>query len=264
MEWLADRSLEEALQLAQNDVRRAPADAKPRIFLFQLLCVLGSWKRALNQLQVLGELDAASLPMVHTYRAAIAAEEARRAVFAGRIQPLIFGRPERWVALVLESLRAHAHRHPEEARRLREEAFELAPTTSGRLEAEQSMPFDWIADADPRLGPIVEAVIDGKYYWVPFAHIAELTIEPPNDLRDLVWTPTRFRWLNSGESVGLIPTRYPGSELQADDRIKRSARTEWISDGEDYSGIGQRLFVTDTDEVSILDLRSAIFSPDSE
>ena len=40
-----------ALQLLQDEVRARPADAKLRIFLFQLLCVLGQWERALNQLR---------------------------------------------------------------------------------------------------------------------------------------------------------------------------------------------------------------------
>jgi type VI secretion system protein ImpE len=260
MEWLDNQSLEEVLQAAQADVRRSPADPKPRIFLFQLLCVLGSWERALNQLQVIGEMDAASLPMVHTYRAAIAAEEARRAVFAGRIQPLILGQPERWIALALESLRLQNASQFAEARALREEAFELAPASPGQLQAERQIEFEWLADADPRLGPMTEAVIDGKYYWVPFSHMAAIVIEPPADLRDLVWTPAQFRWRNEGESFGLIPTRYPNSESQVDDRIKRSALTEWLSVGDDdFQGVGQRLLVTESNEVAILDIRSIDF-----
>ncbi|WP_323683148.1 type VI secretion system accessory protein TagJ [Lamprobacter sp.] len=199
--------------------------------------------------------------MVHTYRAAITAEEVRRAVFAGRIQPLILGRPERWIALALESLRLQAEAQWSQARSLREEAFELAPANPGRLQAEHDTDFEWLADADPRLGPITEAVIDGKYYWVPFAHIATVTIEAPADLRDLVWTPAHFRWRNEGESFGLIPTRYPGSESHTDDRIKRSALTDWLAIGEDdFIGSGQRLFVTEADEISILDLRSVDFT----
>ena len=37
--------------------------------------------------------------------------------------------------------------------------------------------FAWIADADMRLGPICEAVINGRYYWLPFVHIARIVIE---------------------------------------------------------------------------------------
>ncbi|MBS1173150.1 MAG: impE, partial [Proteobacteria bacterium] len=39
-----------ALKLLQDQVRARPGDAKLRVFLFQLLCVLGQWERALNQL----------------------------------------------------------------------------------------------------------------------------------------------------------------------------------------------------------------------
>jgi len=58
----AERSLREgdpaaALARLQDDVRARPADAKLRVFLFQLLCVLGQWERALNQLKVASELD---------------------------------------------------------------------------------------------------------------------------------------------------------------------------------------------------------------
>ena len=41
-----------ALAHLQEQVRAKPADARLRIFLFQLLCVTGQWDRALNQLSV--------------------------------------------------------------------------------------------------------------------------------------------------------------------------------------------------------------------
>src|ERR1043165_5642796 len=46
-----------ALAQLQEQVRAKPADAKLRVFLFQLLCVLGQWDRALNQLSVASSLD---------------------------------------------------------------------------------------------------------------------------------------------------------------------------------------------------------------
>jgi type VI secretion system protein ImpE len=62
---------EEALTHLQAQVRKEPANSKLRVFLFQLLAVLGRWERALNQLNVAGELDNANLLMVQTYREAI-------------------------------------------------------------------------------------------------------------------------------------------------------------------------------------------------
>jgi type VI secretion system protein ImpE len=65
---LQEGNLNEALIQLQNQVKKDPANAKLRTFLFQLLAVLGEWDRALTQLNVSGDLDAANLAMVQTYR----------------------------------------------------------------------------------------------------------------------------------------------------------------------------------------------------
>ena len=71
---LKDGDALQALKRLTEQVRAHPQDAKLRVFLFQLLCVTGQWERALNQLNVSLELDAGTLPMVQTYREAIACE----------------------------------------------------------------------------------------------------------------------------------------------------------------------------------------------
>ena len=71
----------EALALLQQQVCDRPDEPKSRVFLFQLLCVLGEWPRALTQLQVCGELDAGALAMVNIYRDALQCEAVREAVF---------------------------------------------------------------------------------------------------------------------------------------------------------------------------------------
>jgi len=47
---LRDGNLAEALAQLQSEVRKEPGNAGYRVFLFQLLCVLGDWNRALGQL----------------------------------------------------------------------------------------------------------------------------------------------------------------------------------------------------------------------
>src|SRR6185295_7918334 len=88
----------------QEQVRAKPADAKLRIFLFQLLCVVGQWDRALNQLSVASNLDPDALAMAQTYTDAVKCEAVRDDVFEGKKSPLIFGQPEQWLALLIESL----------------------------------------------------------------------------------------------------------------------------------------------------------------
>jgi type VI secretion system protein ImpE len=196
------------LRYLQEQIRREPARSDLRVFLFQLLAVLGQWERALTQLDVAAELDPAALAMAQMYREAIRCEVLRADVFAGRKVPLVFGEPEQWLALLIESL-LKADAAPAQSQELRAQAFEAAPTSSGTLDG---APFEWIADADMRLGPVCEAVMNGRYYWVPFSRLTAITLEPPADLRDVVWMPAHFQFANGGESVGVIPTRYPGSE----------------------------------------------------
>ncbi|MDF1553065.1 MAG: type VI secretion system accessory protein TagJ [Deferrisomatales bacterium] len=242
------------LHSLQEQVRSSPADPKLRVFLFQLLAVLGQWERALKQLQIAGELDAGTLAMVQTYREALRCEALRTEVFAGRRSPLVFGDPEPWLAQLLEALRLTARGHHGAAELLRERAFEEAPAAPGVVDG---VGFTWIADADPRLGPVLEAVVSGRYYWIPFVHIREINLEEPADLRDLVWTPARFLWANGGEAVGLIPTRYPGSETDADDRVRLARRTEWMEEtAASVFGRGQRMLATDAGEHPLLELRS--------
>ena len=250
--------LDESLRQLQELVRREPANAKYRIFLFQLLAVMGYWGRALNQLEVAGALDAGALAMVQTYREALHCEVLRAEIFAGQRSPLVFGQPEEWLALLIEAQRlaARGGEGTAQARSLRERALASAPATPGRID---ETPFDWIMDGDGRLGPVLEAIVNGRYYWVPFKHLRAIAIDKPEDLRDLVWLPAHFTWANGGESVGLIPTRYPDSALAMDPELRLSKRTEWIEqpDGT-FTGAGQRMFFTDRGEYPLMDVRAIL------
>jgi type VI secretion system protein ImpE len=243
----------EALKLLQDQVKAKPQDAKLRVFLFQLLCVLGQWERALTQLETAAALDAAALAMKEMYREAIKCELLRAEVFRGRKSPMVFGEPETWLALLIESLLQQGAGDAKQAEVLQKQAFEQAPETAGKLD---DQPFTWIADADMRLGPVLEAMLNGRYYWVPFNRLARVTIEAPADLRDSVWMPAYLQFENGGESPALIPTRYPGSEASEDGLILLARKTTWEETAVDqYRGLGQRLLATDAGEFPLMDIR---------
>jgi type VI secretion system protein ImpE len=144
---------------------------------------------------------------------------------------------------------------------MRAAALEAAPAIAGAVETDSGRhDFEWLADADPRLGPLLEAVIDGRYFWVPLVNVAEVRLEKPTDLRDVVWTLAQFRWTNGGEAAGLIPTRYPGSESSRDGAVRLARKTEWVDRGGDlFVGFGQRLFATDGDDFPLLEARRIAF-----
>lgn len=243
---------EEALVSIQAEIKSRPAEARLRVFLFQLLTVLGRWDRALNQLNVCAELDAGNLLMASAYRELIQCESLRGEVFAGRHTPLLFGDPERWMAELLEALRLDGQGHANEAAALRSRAFEKAPASAGTVD---TVPFAWIADADNRLGPMLEVILNGRYYWIPFSRIRRIQTAAPGDLRDLVWLPAEFTWVNEGEAFGFIPVRYPGSENRDGD-TQLARRTDWeeLSEGL-YKGLGQRMWATDAGEYPLLGCR---------
>lgn len=256
---LREGNIELALKSLQDGVRAQPANPKLRVFLFQLLCVNGQWPRALNQLEVCGELDAATIPMVSTYREALKCESLREAVFAGKTTPIVFGKPQAWVALLVEALRCDARGDGAAAARLRDEAFDAAPATPGSIDG---TPFEWIADADSRLGPVLEAVINGRYCWVPFAALAKVGIDEPTDLRDLVWSAAQLEFSNGGTSVALIPTRYPGTAEQSDSALRLARRTDWLELGAThFRGLGQRVLTTSAADADLLQVREITLQP---
>ena len=254
---LKDGEPQQALKLLQEQVRGRPGDPKLRVFLFQLLCVLGQWDRALNQLNVAGEMDASTLAMVQTYREAIQCERLREQVFAGKTVPMLFGEPEPWVALLLEALLRDGKGEAEAALKLRNEAFEQAPATPGQADG---TPFAWLADADMRLGPVLEAIVNGRYYWIPLPRLARVAIEAPADLRDRVWMPAQLQFANGGEVVALLPTRYAGTPL-TDPLLALARKTDWAEPLPGfYVGSGQRMLATDAGDLALMDVRELAFS----
>ena len=242
-----------ALAKLTEAVRAKPADSALRVFLSQLLCVLGQWERAHTQLNVVADMDKLAIPMRETVGHALRCELLRAQVFAGKRTPMVFGAPDEWLALLIESMLQMGQGQAELSASLAARAFDAAPATGGSIDGKR---FEWIADMDSRLGPVLEACVNGRYYWVPFARLKRVSLDAPEDLRDCVWTPGQLQFWNGGETVALIPTRYPGSEASSDGLINLARKTEWTEAGPDrWHGLGQRMFATDTGEVGITEVR---------
>jgi type VI secretion system protein ImpE len=259
---LKEGRLAETLAKLQEQVRKEPAKAEHRVFLFQLLCLMGQWDRALTQLNVAADLNPANLLMAEVCRPALVCEALRREIFEGKRSPLLLGEPADWIGWLVQAVHLLASGKHKAAAELRARAFEEAPAVGGTLNGE---PFEWIADADARLGPVMEAIIEGKYYWIPLSYVRQISMEPPQDLRDLVWSPALFTWVNGGAKVALIPTRYPGTERSDDDALRLARKTEWSDAGEEtFVGLGQRMLATDAGEVPLLELRKLVIGDPME
>ncbi|MBV9390959.1 MAG: tetratricopeptide repeat protein [Verrucomicrobia bacterium] len=255
---LKEGRLDEALKSLQTAVRDEPASAKLRIFLFQLLSIVGDWKRALTQLHVLADMDSDSMMLARVFEPVLRCEAFRNDVFAGKRTPIIFGQPPEWIGYLIQAMEYFGKNEFHAGIEQRNKAFDVAPASSGKINGQW---FEWIADADERLGPVLEVILDGKYYWVPFCRIKQIVMQPVSDLRDLAWTPAQFVWENGGEAFGHIPSRYPGSEIEADSKLRLAKKTEWRETNGIQIGLGQRLLATDADEYPLLEVRTVEITP---
>jgi type VI secretion system protein ImpE len=258
-ELLQAGKLEETLLRLQDQVRQNPADPKLRTFLFQLFAVLGRWDRAATQLKVLADLTAETMLLARIFEPLLQCEQARAGVFAGQRTPTFFGEPAEWMGLLVQANALVARGEFVAAAELRSQAFEAAPPSAGTINGDA---FTWIADADSRLGPVLEAFVNGTYYWIPFCRIQKIESTPPEDLRDLVWLPVQFTWVNGGIAPGHIPARYPGTEAAEDGPLRLSRKTDWREQpAETFLGLGQRILNTDANEYPLLQCRTIEVTP---
>jgi len=247
-----------ALAALTDQVRANPADAGKRVALFQLLALDGSWERARKQLGVLDNLDMQMKLLVQAYAPLVTCELFRQDVFSGKRDAPVLGEPEAWMVNVLQALKADAAGRHEQAEEMRAEALEQAPALGGAVDGAE---FEWIADADSRIGPFFEVLVRGHYYWVPQTRIQKLSFDAPEDVRDLIWSPVSIVWVGGGEEVGFIPSRYPGDVSSWSPLQKLSRETAWQAlGGESYAGIGQRLLASSEADHAFLELRELTFS----
>jgi type VI secretion system protein ImpE len=247
---LRQGDLEGARGVLVEAIRRDPGDVPARLYLFQLMAVVGEWDKAAKHLGTLAQLSPEAQMLAVVYNQAIAAEREREAVFAGSATAHVHGSAD-WATQVAEAIRLDATGAHDQAAELRDAAFGAAPDTPGTLDGTR---FDWIADADPRFGPCMEAIVFGRYGLLPFSEIAGLKSEGPRDLRDVIWYPAEVS-LRTGTSVAaLLPARYPGVD---GDAARMARTTEWNDDG---TGVGQRIWATSNDsEHELLSVRQLSF-----
>jgi type VI secretion system protein ImpE len=245
------------------EIRRHPGDANLRAQLFQVLAAQGEWKRAAEQVRLCAELNPQAAPTALMYDRAIAAERQREAVLAGRAQPAMPGPRPAWLDMLLDALQCAA-KDRALAAALRTQAMEAAEPLSGTLacaEQDTPTPFSWICDGDSRLGPVFEFIQGEHYDWLPFSYLRSVRLLPPEGLADMVWAQAELTLADARVLHALIPARYPApvGQRMADqeDRIKLGRLTQWEPlHGETYTGVGQKMWMTDQGEYALLDTRA--------
>lgn len=240
-----------ALCAAEGLVRLQPGSFDSRWQLFQWLCVVGDWTRALRQLQVATQLAPGFAQTAHVYRDLIRAEVFRCEVFAGRRAPGSLLPAPAWMPglhVALVQTKAGDIAAADSSRNL---ALSEVPASPGMHDGVR---FAWITDSDTRLGPTCEIVAAGRYAWLPFAQMQKLELAEPAGLLDLLWRPATVTLSDGVVSRGFMPVRYPDSG-QGSDAIRLARETNWAEVGETgVIGFGQKTWMTDAGDVAMLDV----------
>jgi len=234
-----------------GELRRSPADVNLRQFFWQLLAIYGEWDKAEQQLRALAGAEPKAMMLGSVYNQVLSATRMRGRVMAGaeRGQSLVGSEP--WVGGLLDALQAHATGAADAAART-EAALDAAPATAGTMDGER---FNWIADADLRFGPMLEAIIGDQYGLVPFAALKRIRLSEPADLRDTVWLPIELETRSGQTSMAFTPVLYPGTETTGDPQLMLARRTDWRDGPAGETGLGQRVLGTDGPENGILAVR---------
>ncbi len=238
-------------------VRSAPADQKARIFLFQLLAIAGEWDKARKQLTTLAQLSPEAQMLAVAYGQAIDAEAERARVFSGEARAQLHVDTE-WARSLPEAIEHLVHGRIAEGEAARDAAFDAAPDTPGTLDGVE---FEWIADADSRFGPTFEAIIAGRYGLVPFDTVEGIKSDGPSDLRDILWYPVQIAF-RSGQSIAaMLPTRYPGTEIDGDAQERLARATGWRDTEWGQAGSGQHIWaLSGGEDRDLLSVRSLKFA----
>ena len=216
--------LREAIKALGDELRSNPLDAKRRTFLFELLLFAGEFDRAEKQLDLLAGANSEAAAGTLLYRSALHAERTRQAMFANHETP---------------------------------------PLGEGAVHSGvwNGTAFSEFSDPDPRIGANLEVFLAGSYTWIPIHYLRKLVIEPPANLRDLIWAQARvetsadFRLQELGEV--LIPVLCPLSSSHAEEVIHLGRESAWEPDDK-YGEIpfGAKTMLIDGVEVPLLQIRS--------
>jgi type VI secretion system protein ImpE len=257
-ELLAASELTAAIDDVTRSVKSNPSSISQRISLFELLLFTGDWNRAEQQLDVIGHQSMENGLGVQVYRSNLNAERDRSRVFADGFRPHFIIDPPSYVLLHLDAIDRLRQGKVNEAREILDRAEEERPAFGNAVNGED---FSDFRDYNDIVGPVLEAIVQDQYTWIPFEHISQLEIDAPKHLRDLVWTPARIEAKDGTNGEIYIHTLYEGSCNHINDQVKLGRMTDWKDLGADlYLGSGLRLFLVDGEDKALLDVRKIEFN----
>ncbi|MDL1982813.1 MAG: hypothetical protein LWX54_01250 [Deltaproteobacteria bacterium] len=250
--------LSDARKQLTEEVKTKPGDSGRRTLLFQVLAFYGEWDKAERHLDAIGTQDVAVDVAVQVYKNLIHAERERTEVCKLKRRPSFLSETPSYLEMYYAAQTKIGEKNIDEAKLLLDQVEAQRPVISGTVNGKS---FTGFKDTDTFLSLFLEAIVHERYVWIPFEAIRELVVSAPKTLFDLLWITTRITTWDGLTMNCYLPVLYPNSFLHEDDRIKLGRMTDWFSLGGQFTkGIGQHVFQAGEEDISILEIREALFN----
>jgi len=251
--------LSEARNQLVQEVRSSPSDLGMRTLLFQVLSFGGEWSKAEQHLDAIVTQDLKREGGVQIYKNLIQGERERLEVAKLNRRPSFLPETPPYAETYFAACQKVMKKEIDEAAALMDQIDAQRPLLSGTVNGKR---FEGFQDTDTLLSFFLEALVHGRYIWIPFESVRELSVSPPNNFFDLLWIPARIATREGLTLSCYLPVLYPESFVHEDERIKLGRMTDWKSLGGSFSrGMGQHVYQIGDEDMALLEIREVLFNP---
>lgn len=223
-DWLVQGNLGEALTQARRDVTSNPESFGLRFLLFELLVLVEEFNQAEDELRYATAADPNIADGVELYLGLLSAERLRyNWMTKAQGSPNGLLKPPDYAAKFVEASSLLCEARVKEAEVLLREGWQQVPKLSGSLDGKR---FSEIRDADDVLGPFLEALVPGHYYWIPFEQIQRVEFQPKHGYQDTIWIPAYIEMKEGVRGNLWFPSLYSGTSKKSA-LSKLGQLTEW-------------------------------------
>lgn len=252
-------SLEEAIELAKEQVKKNPTDVNHRHVFAEMLCWSGDLERADKQLETLSMQDPQAAMPLALFRQLIRGEMTRQECFRKGNSPEVLKEMDPVTEMQMELLLCLREENNDRASELAEKIEAERPKIKGVCDGNE---FEDMRDLDDSCASFFEVLTStGKYFWVPMQYVETIAFAPVENSRDLMWRRAHMVVAGGPDGEVFLPTNYALSLGSDDKQLRLGRATDWkgVEDGP-LQGLGRRLLLIGEEDKSLLDVTEIEFA----
>ncbi|MER0403946.1 type VI secretion system accessory protein TagJ [Vibrio vulnificus] len=234
-----------------KEIKLAPKNATIRSKFIELLCIMGEFERADEQLMQSIKLFPEYLPGASQIRHLVKAAQARKDFFAGAASAQFIEGTEKLGETIVQFILAQKENNHEELISVCERAEQSRQALQFEI---NGVRYEDVRDLDDRLGGFIELFSSaGNYFLVPMDHIHYLELKPATNMLETLWRPCEFDIQGLGEGEAHFPMTYVDSESG---NQKLGRETDWKNVlGTDHCiGQGQKMWLVGDNALALSQL----------